>query len=122
MTRDEIISVDWSFGLGSPGQIVQGEEDIAQCVFIIVTTQKGSDPLRPEFGVDLLSYIDSPMNIAAANLTRELATQINKWEPRVKVTDVSYKIDVSQITYRVIWKRADGTPGTTEVRYNLIQN
>lgn len=119
MTLKEITSVDWSFGLGQFGDIVQGDGDIAQCVYIILTTVKGSDPLRPDFGVDLYSYIDLPMNIAAANLTREIAEQINSWEPRVTVVDVAYKIEVSQITYRVTWERADGTQNTTDVGYNI---
>lgn len=119
MTLTEITSVDWSFGLGQFGDIVQGDGDIAQCVYIILTTVKGSDPLRPDFGVDLYSYIDQPINIAAANLTREIAEQINKWEPRVTVVDVAYKIEVSQITYTVTWQRADGTQNTTDVGYNI---
>lgn len=119
MTLKEITSVDWSFGLGQFGDIVQGDGDIAQCVYIILTTVKGSDPLRPDFGIDLYSYIDLPMNIAAANLTREIAEQINRWEPRVTVVDVAYKIEVSQITYSVTWERADGTQNTTEVGYKI---
>jgi phage baseplate assembly protein W len=119
MILKDITSADWSFGLASD-RMVQGEDDIAQCVFIILTTQQGSDPLRPTFGVDLLSYIDQPMNIAAANLTREIAKQINTWEPRVVVTNVAYKIEVSQITYRVKWERVDGIENTTEVTYNII--
>lgn len=120
MTLKEITSVDWSFDIAKPDGIVQGSYDIAQCVFIILTTQKGTDPLRPTFGVDLLSYIDSPMNIAAANLTREIADQLNAWEPRITVTEVAYKIDVSQIIYTVTWERADGTAETTQVPYNII--
>ena len=122
MKLTDIISVDWSFSVAKPGAMVQGDDDIGQCVYIILTTQKGTDPLRPTFGIDLFSYIDSPINITAVNLTRELAEQINLWEPRVNVTEVKYKIEVQQITYYVTWERADGTEGITEVRYNLTQN
>lgn len=117
MKLSDIISKDWSYSLSEFGKVVEGADDLSQCVFIILTTQKGSDPLRPDFGVDLLSYIDAPINIAAANLTQELARQTNKWEPRVTVTRVSYKIEGSQITYKVDWQRADGTTNNTEVTY-----
>lgn len=117
MRLNEIISKDWSFSLAEYGEIMQGDDDLSQCVYIIVTTIKGSDPLRPDFGVDLLSYIDAPMNVAAANLTSELAQQVNKWEPRVTVTRVTYKIEGSQITYKIDWQRVGGEPGNTEVIY-----
>ncbi len=120
MKIKEITSVYWSFGLEVLGDIVQGQVDIAQCIYIILVTQKGTDPLRPTFGVDLLSYIDSPTNIAAANLTREMAVQIAEWEPRVTVTEIKYKIEVSQITFTVLWELADGTEGSTTVPYNII--
>jgi phage baseplate assembly protein W len=119
MELKDLTSVDWSFGLEEFGDIVQGDNDIAQCIFIIVTTQKGTDPLRPTFGVDLLSYIDKPVNIAAANLTRELADQINEWEPRVTVKKVSYKIEQAQITYMIEWVKESEQSGFTNVTYKL---
>jgi len=117
----DITSADWTLGTREFGDIVQSDDDISQCVLMILLTQQGTDPLRPTFGVDLLSYVDAPINIAAVNLTRELAEQIQLWEPRINVSEVAYKIEVSQITYRVTWERADGTEGTTVVTYNLTQ-
>ena len=46
----KITSIDWSSKLGSLGDIVEGLDDIRQCISIILGTQKGSLPHRLEFG------------------------------------------------------------------------
>jgi phage baseplate assembly protein W len=91
-TLQQITSVDWSMALDATigegegsglGQVLQGIADVEQCLGIICTTPRGSDPLRPTFALDLLSFIDQPMNIAIPALVRELADAITTWEPRI---------------------------------------
>ncbi len=89
MTLADITSADWSLKLGAIGEVVQGIEDVEQCIQIILTTPRGSDVLRPTFGVDVWRYIDSPMNSAVPAIVREVSTAITLWEPRVSIVSVS---------------------------------
>ncbi|HYL59154.1 MAG TPA: GPW/gp25 family protein [Candidatus Acidoferrales bacterium] len=84
----EITSADWSLKLGSVGDVVQGIADVEQCLGIIVTTPRGSDPLRPTFGADIWRYIDYPVDEALPSIVRELTSAITAWEPRVNLISV----------------------------------
>jgi phage baseplate assembly protein W len=87
-TLADITSADWSLKLGSIGDVVQGIADVEQCLGIIVTTPRGSDPLRPTFGADIWRYIDYPVNEALPSIVRELTSAITIWEPRVNLISV----------------------------------
>jgi phage baseplate assembly protein W len=88
-TLAEITSADWSVKLGAIGAVVQGIQDIDQCIAIILTTPRGSDPLRPTFGADLWRYIDNPISVAIPSIVREVSAAIAMWEPRVTLQSVS---------------------------------
>ncbi|HYB92381.1 MAG TPA: GPW/gp25 family protein [Candidatus Binataceae bacterium] len=83
VTLSDITSADWSLKLGAIGQVVQGIADVDQCIAIILTTPKGSDPLRPTFASDIWRYIDHPIDEALPAIVRELTSAITLWEPRV---------------------------------------
>jgi phage baseplate assembly protein W len=95
ITLAEISSADWSLALdlaGVPGsgigKVVQGIADVNQCLTIILTTPKGSDPLRPTFGADAWRYIDAPIGTAIPAIVREVTEAILRWEPRVTVISI----------------------------------
>jgi phage baseplate assembly protein W len=88
-TLMDITSADWSLELGSIGGVVQGIRDIDQCLAIILTTPRGSDPLRPTFGADLWRYIDNPISVAIPSIVREVSAAIAMWEPRVAIQSVT---------------------------------
>jgi|YelNatPaOPRAMG01_1025707.scaffolds.fasta_scaffold04611_5 phage baseplate assembly protein W len=88
-TLADITSADWSLKLGAIGEVVQGIQDVDQCIRIILTTPKGSDVLRPTFGVDIWRYIDYPMNSAVPGIVREVSTAIALWEPRVSIVAIN---------------------------------
>ena len=88
VTLADITSADWSLELDSTagagpgsgiGKVVQGISDITQCIQIILTTPKGSDPLRPTFGIDLWQYLDAPINQATPAIVREVTEAIMHW-------------------------------------------
>jgi phage baseplate assembly protein W len=87
-TLADISSADWSLRLGDIGAVVQGIKDIDQCIAIILSTSKGSDPLRPTFGVELWRYIDNPISVAIPAIVREVSAAIAMWEPRVILQSV----------------------------------
>ena len=89
ITLTDITSADWSLKLGAIGQVVQGLADVEQCIAIILTTPKGSDPLRPTFGADVWRFIDYPANRALPAIVSELTQAITQWEPRVKLLTVN---------------------------------
>jgi phage baseplate assembly protein W len=95
MTLADITSADWSLELDASGQpgsgignVVQGLSDVNRCIRIILTTPKGSDPLRPTFGADVWRYIDAPINAAIPAIVREVTEAITRWEPRVTVVSI----------------------------------
>lgn len=101
MNLDEIKSVDWQFKLNEIGSIVEGLEDVDQCIKIILMTRKGSDLHRPEFGSDIWQYIDYPVNEAIPNIIREAYDAIKLWETRVQINSITAEINESQITFQI---------------------
>lgn len=77
---------NWQVSISNPTARVEGAEDIAQCIYIILNTIPGSDPLRPAFGSGIYRYIDAPTNKVEPRLVYEAITAIERWEPRVTVT------------------------------------
>ncbi len=77
----------WQLALGGDG-VVQQIADIHQCIRIILTTPKGSDPLRPEFGCNAGNYLDLPRDAASPHIVREVREAL-AWEPRVSVDGVT---------------------------------
>jgi len=102
----EIKSADWSPSIVTAGEIVEDTDDINQCILIIVMTEKGSDPLRPEFGCSLLKYVDLPNSIAIPNLISEIVDGIKIWEKRAKVTRIVHEEENGQINFSLYWEDA----------------
>lgn len=115
-TLNEIKSVEWQPKLNEIGSVAEGIDDIDQCIYIILTTRKGSDPHRPEFGSDIWQYLDSPINEAIPNIIREAIDAINLWEQRVQINGINAEINKSQIKLRID-RQVIGTDtsGVTEV-------
>ncbi|MEZ1436983.1 GPW/gp25 family protein [Pseudomonas sp. SAR267] len=112
-----ITAAHWQPALGTAGEVVQGLHDIDQAIRIILTTPKGSDAHRPEFGSDLHLYIDWPHDRVTPYLVRETVEAIRRWETRVAVVQVQVLIEEAHLTLRVVWRVADGVAQTTEVPY-----
>ncbi|HUN58021.1 MAG TPA: GPW/gp25 family protein [Candidatus Binataceae bacterium] len=96
ITLSDITSADWSLELDAPGRpgsgignVVQGLADVNQCVGIILTTPKGSDPLRPTFAIDLWEFIDYPINSLLAAVVREVTQALTLWEPRITIVSIA---------------------------------
>ncbi len=113
MQIQEIKSKDWSLSTAKQGEVVEGLRDISQCIYIIITTVKGSDPLRPEFGADIRQYLDQPASNIPA-LIRAITQAIEIWETRAIVTRVSYKLEeLSRLQIQIEWTTVAGLAGDT---------
>lgn len=113
MPIQNITSRDWSLSIAEQGELVQGLEDIQQCIYIILVTEKGTDPLRPDFGCGIYSYIDKPINIAVPNMKREILAAIQKYEKRVQLIRILHTVEDAHLTFTIEWKFADTTQTTT---------
>jgi len=99
VTLADITSADWSLMLDSMaaqeglatgvGAVVQGFDDVNQCINIILTTPKGSDYLRPTFGCDIWHFLDAPLTLALPHIVREVTESLTIWEPRINVIAVT---------------------------------
>jgi len=98
---DDIKATNWQLSNQMIGQVVEGIDDIRQCMGIIFTTTKGSDPMRPLFGSDIWKFIDSPINTAVANISAEIIDCIGKWEQRVIIKELTYNISGSRIDFEL---------------------
>lgn len=91
-TLNDIISPVWTFSKNGGGALIEGIASIRQALDIIITTTKGSDPLRPDFGCDAVKYQDYPINVAAPLITKALFDAISTWETRVTINKIGYSL------------------------------
>ena len=111
----------WSMKIGMFGGIVQGLDDINQCIDILIKTRKGTVPLHPEFGCDVWKYIDSPINIARANIVKEVVDSITEFIPIIQLVSVTVNIqNTSNLVISIEWTLNNDTEvNATEVTYEL---
>lgn len=112
-----ITAAHWQPDLGTSGEVVEGLRDIDQSIRIILTTPKGADTHRPDFGSDLHLYIDWPVNRVTPHLVRETVDALRRWETRISIVQVQVLIEGERIRVRVQWRVADGVAQLTEVPY-----
>ena len=93
-------------------------KSIQQNIRLILTTPKGSDIHRPNFGSDLWKFIDQPLNaITLGRIKTEIIDAIGVWEPRARV--LSVEIEKNHIRGRLkvsIFLEIKELGKTTEVK------
>lgn len=89
---------NWQVSITDPSVIVEGIDDIAQCVYIILTTIPGSDPLRPTFGSDIYKYLDRPLETVKAKIIYAATEAVSRWEKRLQITGGKISRDASRTT------------------------
>ncbi len=75
-------SQPWNYRLG-----LEGVEEILQNVRVILDTPKGTLPLDRNFGIDW-SLVDLPIPVVMQKLKAEVVATVEKYEPRVKITEI----------------------------------
>lgn len=106
MNYDTPISKHWQLAQGGHG-ITQGADDIDLCIHNILSTRKGADVLRPDFGSNHFDYLDTPEDVFVPNVVREVVLAIQTWEKRAVVEDVLVEGNAPHITMKVFWRVAD---------------
>lgn len=68
---------------------------VLQNIAIILSTRKGSVPLYRDFGLNM-DFVDRPIPVAKVMMVAEVREAVERWEPRAKVLEVSFKEDVAR--------------------------
>lgn len=84
------IEISFDRAVGDEAQ----RKEILRNVENILLTPIGTDPLYRDFGIDT-SVLDYPIDTAQNMMAVEVIDAIEKWEPRVRVQDVSFIPDPS---------------------------
>jgi len=97
----DIKATNWQLSVNGIGQIAEGIEDVRQCIGIILTSTKGSDPMRPQFGSNIWQFMDDQITTAITDMSAEIVDCISKWEPRVIIKKLTYEATGSRIDYNL---------------------
>lgn len=98
----DFIGRGWGFPLrvGPTGGIgmVDREQEIQEAIRLVLGTAPGERPMRPEFGCGIHELVFASADHATAgDIAREVRTALNRWEPRIEVTDVVVAFDAVDI-------------------------
>ena len=91
---DVFIGRGWSFPLaassGGGMALVAGVTELEQAIYLILSTSPGERPMRPEFGCHLADFVFEAMSPTLfGEVSARVAGALDRWEPRIDVTDVS---------------------------------
>lgn len=100
--------------MSSPDAVVEGVDDVRQCIDTILKTRKGEDPLRPHFGCGLFDWIDKPNTTAIPNMKKEILQAIKTYETRIIVTSVNHEIVLGGVKFVINYKSPDGRSDSFE--------
>ena len=93
--RKEFLGRGWAFPFrfdpASGGiSLSEYEENIRQCVTVILGTKPGERPMLPAFGCRIYELLFAPNTRAtAAMISYHVKNALRRWEPRIEVTKVS---------------------------------
>lgn len=122
-TISDLLGKGWKYPLQLNEQneitLAEGEEDIQEAIWIILSTAFGERLMHPDFGCGIHELVFAPNNTGTAGLARfYVEDALTRWEARIDVEEVEVQADPTQrelllisISYRV---------RTTDSRYNLV--
>lgn len=119
----EFLGIGWKFPVKinelKEVALSRDEQDIAEAIWIILSTAPGERLMRPDFGCGIYDYVFAPNNTRTAGLVRfHVEEALQRWEPRIELLEVKVEADADDpsillitIAYKV---RA------TDSRFNLV--
>ncbi|HEX6356358.1 GPW/gp25 family protein [Actinophytocola sp.] len=95
---ERFIGRGWAFPMrvGATGGIgmVERDQEIQEAIRLVLGTAPGERPMRPEFGCGIHDYVFAPADgQTAGRIAYEVRTALDRWEPRIEVTDVVIAFD-----------------------------
>ncbi len=94
---EEFIGSGWAFPLRTDATgsiaLVSREREIEEAIRLILATAYGERPMRPEFGCGLNEFVFAPADATTAGrIAYEVRRSLERWEPRIEVSDVQVEI------------------------------
>ncbi|RAS65545.1 hypothetical protein C8D87_10492 [Lentzea atacamensis] len=69
--------------------LVDGDREIVESIRLILATAPGERPMRPEFGCAIHDLVFAPADsTTAGQIAYEVRLSLERWEPRIDLTDV----------------------------------
>jgi hypothetical protein len=74
--------------------LVSGDREIEESMRLVLATAPGERPMRPEFGCAVHELVFAPVNASTVGRIQYAVRQcLDRWEPRIAVTDVAVSVD-----------------------------
>ena len=74
--------------------LARDETDVDQAIQLILATAPGERPMRPEFGCGVHDFVFDTIDAATvARMETEIRAALDRWEPRIQVTDIGFDLD-----------------------------
>ncbi len=94
----EFVGAGWAFPLHTDATgsiaLVRGEREIVESIRLILATAPGERPMRPEFGCAIHDLVFAPADAATAGqIAYEVRLSLERWEPRIELSDVAVRFD-----------------------------
>lgn len=100
-------TANWTLSAFDDEGIKTDLDDVAQCIYVILSTKRGSDPLRPTFGTEIWKWIDRPVKLAIPNVIREIYEGVEIWEKRAKIISIvadNASIATGNVLLKITWQ------------------
>lgn len=105
MNLADLNTQNWQLSITGQGEVVTDLADIDQCIRVIVNTQRGSDPILPEFGVDAMAHLDKPVNRMVPGLVKDITDQVRRYELRAQLVGVTARFpDPQHVEVSITWR------------------
>ncbi|MDG4786272.1 GPW/gp25 family protein [Micromonospora sp. WMMD1102] len=99
---EQFVGAGWAFPLrldaGGGIALVNREREIVEAIRLILGTAPGERPMRPEFGCGVHDHVFAPADEnTAGQIAFEVRAALDRWEPRIEVTDVLVGFDEVEV-------------------------
>jgi uncharacterized protein len=96
-----------------------GEENIAESIWIILSTAQGERQMRPQFGCGMQEYVFAPNNAATfGNVSHFVRKALTEYEPRIDVLGVDVQTPPDEANKVLI--RVDYRIRSTNSFHNMV--
>ncbi|MFD9701897.1 GPW/gp25 family protein [Lentzea sp. NPDC059081] len=99
--------------------LVDGDREIVESIRLILATAPGERPMRPEFGCAIHDLVFAPADsTTAGQIAYEVRQSLERWEPRIDLTDVV--VDFAEVASGTLLIDIRYTLRTTNDPRNLV--
>lgn len=120
---NDFLGKGWKFPVRINGRgglsYVEGEDSIAEAIWIILSTPPRTRIMEPEFGCGIHGYVFAPNNSnTRALIIHEVSRSLMRWEPRIDVLSVG--ADSEPELPNTLYIRVDYRIRANNTTHNLV--